>query len=153
MPANYVFAALIAAEGIAQIATIKSTKFAHGGRVTGGIPGVDSVHALLQQGEHVLTVPQVRELERAGINPAGIAGGGRGGSFGSETGGGQPFAGATFVFNLNGETVEFDPEEVFGPDMIRDMADKLREAVVHSGVEVVATSLLKDGRPTAAEDL
>lgn len=49
-----ILASTVAAAGAVQIATIKSQKFAQGGLVTGGIPGVDSVPAMLQQGEMVV---------------------------------------------------------------------------------------------------
>jgi hypothetical protein len=43
--------------------------FSKGGRVTGGIPGKDSVPSLLMPGERVLTVAQNRAWER-GVRPA-----------------------------------------------------------------------------------
>jgi tape measure domain-containing protein len=52
---NLILAALAAAAGAAQIATIRAQQFAEGGPVTGGTPGKDSVPAWLMPGEFVLT--------------------------------------------------------------------------------------------------
>jgi len=52
-PGNIPAIAFAATTGAVQLATIASTGFAKGGIVTGGIPGVDSVPALLKRGEVV----------------------------------------------------------------------------------------------------
>jgi SLT domain-containing protein len=43
-----------------ELGTVGKIKFRHGGPVTGGAPGVDSVNALMMPGEHVWTADEVR---------------------------------------------------------------------------------------------
>lgn len=153
-PLNFVMAALVAAAGVAEIATIKSAKFAHGGLVTGGVPGLDSVPALLTPGERVLTVAQTRELDRIGAGPAGIAGNGRGGGVfppGASGGGGLTIAGDLNI-TIGGDDAGANLGDL-DADTARNLLDVLNDVVLQSGGELVASSILKNGRPTVAEDL
>jgi TP901 family phage tail tape measure protein len=60
--------------------------YSHGGDVTGGVPGKDSVSALLTPGERVLTVAQNRDYKRMlGRRPGGGGGGSSAGGGGGNT--------------------------------------------------------------------
>jgi len=52
--------------GLIEALLSKLPSFASGGLVTGGIPGIDSVPILAQQGERVLSVREARNYERGG---------------------------------------------------------------------------------------
>lgn len=55
-------AAIIGAAGAVQIGTIAGVKFADGGMITGGLAGIDSVPALVQQGEVVAPKKNFEEV-------------------------------------------------------------------------------------------
>jgi tape measure domain-containing protein len=55
-------AGVIGAAGAVQIGVISGAKFADGGMYTGGIPGVDSLPAMLQQGELVVPKQSFEEV-------------------------------------------------------------------------------------------
>ncbi|MEM7036476.1 MAG: hypothetical protein AAF570_05795, partial [Bacteroidota bacterium] len=59
-PLALINAGLIAAAGVAQVAEIRAQNFAQGGMVTGGVPGRDSVPAMLMPGERVMRVDTVQ---------------------------------------------------------------------------------------------
>ncbi|MCK5608293.1 phage tail tape measure protein [Candidatus Pacearchaeota archaeon] len=61
-PANIALAASITAIGLANIAKINGAKFAKGGMFTGGIPGVDSIPAVVQAGEVVVPTKNFEEV-------------------------------------------------------------------------------------------
>ena len=53
-PLSFALAASVAAAGAVQIATIKSQGFAKGGLAEGGIPGIDSIPAMIQRNEVIV---------------------------------------------------------------------------------------------------
>ncbi len=137
---DFVTAAIIAAAGALEIITIKKQKFAHGGLVTGGIPGVDSVPALLTPGEAVIPkrlVDAVLSAPVRSLGPAGFAGPGGGG--GSRTINNE--SSASFEFSVNGE--EAEPSDL--PKNMRDMIEEINDVTENSGGRLVATHILING--------
>jgi tape measure domain-containing protein len=61
-PLNLAAAASVGVAGAVQIATISSTKFANGGVYKGGIPGVDSIPALVKQNEIIAPTQNFEEV-------------------------------------------------------------------------------------------
>lgn len=80
-PANFALAASVGALGFANVARIKGAKFAKGGMFTGGIPGVDSIPAVVQRNEIVAPTKSFDEVvegtaRQRGFVPADEGGGG-----------------------------------------------------------------------------
>lgn len=61
-PFSIPLAASITAIGLANVAKIKGAKFAEGGMFTGGIPGVDSIPALVQRNEIIAPTQNFEEV-------------------------------------------------------------------------------------------
>ena len=61
-PVTIPLAASVTALGLANVAKINGVKFAEGGMFKGGIPGVDSIQALVQQKEIIAPVSSFDEV-------------------------------------------------------------------------------------------
>lgn len=80
-PISFVAAAAVATAGFVQVANIAGVQFAEGGLAEGGVPGVDSIPAMLQHGELVTPTQNFEEVigSTRALREAEKLGGGMGG--------------------------------------------------------------------------
>jgi TP901 family phage tail tape measure protein len=149
-PTSFSFVAAAIATGATILAALKGSKFAEGGVVTGGTPGVDSVPALLTPGEVVLTREQqgvvAEALSRPLELPQEMQGGFRSGEEGQGPGGAR-----TIAFNFDIRGGEADPGDV--PPDIQELAERINVLVKEQGLMSIATHVLINGVPVSGNRL
>lgn len=124
-PVSYVLAAIATAMGVVQVHKIRTADYALGGFVTGGVPGRDSVPAMLQPGEYVVPKHIMDSL-----------------------GGGS---GAQVAINLNFDGAGTATGGI--PAGAMKIAALIKDAVERSGLALTATHIMRDGIPVPASRL